>query len=82
VICRDCEKVLKGGFKQSEGVFLCAKCVIREVETKSTMYAIVNSLTILNELLKPGYRPRKFEIEDAARWLRSIAAIHPSKEAP
>lgn len=73
--CAHCEKRLKGGFKEPDGTFPCAKCLVRKVETNTMLFAVTNALTVFNEILKPGHRPRKREIDEGARWLRSICAI-------
>lgn len=72
MICRDCDKELKGGFPEPDGKYLCAKCLIRKVERDSDRMCVQSALTVFKEILRPGHRPRKFEIEEGARWIRTL----------
>lgn len=72
MICKDCGRDLNGGFGDATKGYQCAKCVIREIEHDSDRMCVQSALTIFNELLRPGYRPRKYEIDEGARWIRTL----------
>lgn len=70
--CRDCEKKLMGGFKQDDGKFLCADCVIEAVEKTSRESIKNKTLQIVDRMLLPKNRPTKRQLKELRSWLKAL----------
>ncbi len=69
--CELCEKELQGGFKQSNGNFQCARCVILGVEMNSLRNIFQTMDTMLAEGLKTGVRPTKSQLYNLRMWTKA-----------
>lgn len=69
--CRDCEKMMQGGFRQPDETFLCANCLIKNVEKDSMIWCIDNALEFIENELAIGNRPKKSGLKQARTWLRT-----------
>lgn len=73
--CKDCEKSLKGGFKQPDGLFLCARCVIVKTERSCLISAAKEALKILDSQLNSRKRPTKTDLREARGWIAAITTL-------
>jgi hypothetical protein len=69
--CAICEKSLKGGFKQANGDFWCAKCVIRDSEVQSLREMIGVALRDVESMLDPKARPVKWKLKHVRSVLKA-----------
>lgn len=69
IVCRDCSKKMQGAFKQNDGSFLCAKCLINLVEKESIIFAIKKSLESVDLMLSKNRRATKKELKAHKAWL-------------
>lgn len=69
IICRDCSMRMQGAFKQPDGKFLCAKCLINLVEKESLIFGLEKSLESVNLMLSKNRRATKKELKSHKAWL-------------
>lgn len=72
MICRDCDKKLKGGFSQEDGTFLCAKCIMVQTREESAKFVVAKAIELLEAELPKYRRPTKTQIREAIGWLRVL----------
>ncbi len=72
-----CGKELKGGFKQSDGTFRCAACVVHESEMNTNLKSFQDIIDLCDSILKgPKYsRPSKKHIIKIKLQATSVIAI-------
>lgn len=63
---------MQGGFRQDDGTFLCANCVINLVEKNSNIFALEKAKEICDRLLIPGYRMKKSEVRTLRSWIKVV----------
>lgn len=74
--CRDCEKKLKGGFKQEDDSFLCARCVIAMVNKESDKKCFQEIESLCSALLVPYKRAKKSDIAAIRSRARAALAVN------
>lgn len=74
MICKECDKELKGGFRQEDGTYLCGKCAIQDVNASSlchTMRTLINKAVEL-ETSKVDGRKYKEKLQETQKGLREM----------